>query len=248
MKLKHSVMVGMLGRIYDRFHEYQPASNLLRQLEMAKAVPGMSGIEIVYPNHFSELGINKTIAIVKDQGIKVSAVNLDVKRDKKWQFGSFTARDPLLRREAIKELKTALDIAAELGTDMVTCCPLIDGHNYNFEADYLKQWPWLVEGIREGTNYRTDVRLSLEYKLNKSRNYNILSDASRVLYLCEILNKPHLGITLDLGHALIAREAPAEVLCLVAQANRLLYIHLNDNDRGWDCGYDSGFDQFLGPC
>ena len=41
------------------------------------------------------------------------------------------------------------DLAAELGTDMVTCCPLIDGHNYSFEADYMAQWRWLEEGIAE---------------------------------------------------------------------------------------------------
>lgn len=232
MKLKHSIMTSMLGRIADRFHEYQPAKDLRQQLELARRVPGMDGIEIAYPNHFADVG--ETIALINDSGIALSALNLDVKRQAKWRKGSFTSPDPHLRREAIEELKTALDLAAELGTGTVTCCPLIDGHNYNFEVDYLLQWHWLEEGIRAGASHRSDVRLSLEYKQNESRNYNILADAGRALYLCERIGLPHVGITLDVGHAMIAKETPAEVLCLVAQADRLFYVHFNDNDRGWD--------------
>ena len=100
--------------------------------------------------------------------------------------------------------------------------------------DYLKQWQWLVEGLREGAKHRQDIRLSLEYKLNESRNYNILSDVGRALYLCELIQFPHVGVTVDIGHALIAKETPAEALSLAAGAGRLFYIHFNDNGREWD--------------
>jgi xylose isomerase len=232
MNLKHSIMIGMMGRIFDRFHEYQPDQGLHELLVMAQQVDGMDGIEIVYPSHFANL--EETVKIIKDSGIAISALNLNVKGHKKWQTGSFTAPDPTVRREAISELKTALDLAAELGTDMVSCCPLIDGHNYCFEVDYLNQWQWLEEGLKEGANHRSDIKLSLEYKMSESRNFNILADAGRALYLCERIGLSHVGITLDLGHALIAGETPAEVLCTVAQAGRLFYVHFNDNDRFWD--------------
>ena len=232
MKIRHSVMPGMLGRIFDRFHEYQPARTFREQLEMVKQVRGAAGIEAVYPSDFAD--VNESVKLIKDSGLEVSAVNLNVKAHDKWQAGSFTSPDPQLRREAVRDLKTALDLAAELGSDMVTCCPLIDGHNYAFQADYLRQWGWLEEGIAAGARHRTDVRLSLEYKLNESRNYNILADVGRTLYLCERLGMPHVGVTVDVGHALIAKETPAEAMCLAAQAGRLFYVHLNDNGREWD--------------
>ena len=232
MKLKHSVMVGMLGRISDRFHEYQPARDFRERLEMAERVRDVDGIEVVYPSEFADM--DETMAMIRDSGLEVSAVNLNVKSDKKWRSGSFTSTDPQLRRDAVEELKTALDLAAELGSRMVSCCPLIDGHNYSFQADYLKQWAWLEEGIRDGASHRSDIRLSLEYKLNESRNYNILADMGRTLYLCERVGLPHVGVTVDVGHALIAKETPAEVMCLAAQAGRLFYVHFNDNGRDWD--------------
>jgi xylose isomerase len=241
MQIKHAVMIGMLGRVADRFHEYHPAKDLRRRLELARQVEGMDGIEPVYPGDFnrssgwpSEPEIQETIRILKDCGAPISALNLNVKTQKRWERGSFTAPDPATRAAAVQELKTALDLAAELGTGMVSCCPLIDGHDYAFQADYLQQWAWLEEGIDRGARHRSDVRLSLEYKLNESRNFNVLSDVGRTLYLCERLGLAHVGVTVDAGHALIARETPAEALCLAAQAGRLFYVHFNDNGRDWD--------------
>jgi len=233
MALRHAVMLGMLGRQADRFHQYQPDRELDELLEMAHEVQGADGIEIVYPSHFGG-DTNRTVRKVKDSGLAVSAVNLNVKSQKKWQAGSFTAPDPALRAEAVADLKLTMDLAADLGANMVTCCPLIDGHNYSFQVDYPRQWEWLRDSVAEAAAYRDDVRLSLEYKPNESRNYCILADMGRTLHLCEQLRLPHVGVTMDMGHALVAGETPAEVLCLAQQAGRLFYVHFNDNGRDWD--------------
>jgi len=232
MRFKHSVMVGLMGRQADRFHEYVPARALEERLAMTQQVRGVTGIEVVYPSEFAD--VKASVAAIQASGLPVSAVNLNVKSQKKWQPGSFTATDAGLRADAVADLKTAMDLAAELGAGMVTCCPLIDGHNYSFQADYLKQWAWLEEGIAEGARYRSDVRISLEYKLNESRNYCILGDMGRTLFFCERLGLPNVGVTMDVGHALVAKETPAEAMCLAEQAGRLFYVHFNDNGREWD--------------
>jgi xylose isomerase len=230
--VRHAAMIGLMGRQADRFHEYQPHRPLEERLEMVRRVSGIDGIEVVYPHDLSDC--DGSVATIKDSGLAVSAVNLNVKSDSRWRTGSFTSCDPGLRSHAIAELKTAMDLSAELGAGMVTCCPLIDGHNYSFETDYLRQWDWLEQGIGEAAQHRRDVRISLEYKLNECRNYVILGDMGRTLFLCERLGLPNVGVTLDIGHALIARETPAEVLCLAARAGRLFYVHFNDNAREWD--------------
>jgi xylose isomerase len=225
-------MLGMMGRIADRFHEYQPVQSLAERLAMVKKVEGLDGIEIVYPGDFAD--VSDTLAMVRDSGLSVSAVNLNVKSQKKWAWGSFTAPDPVVRAAAVADMRTSMDLAAELGATMVTCCPLIDGHNYNFQVDYLKQWGWLEEGIGEAARHRSDIRISLEYKLNESSNTCILGDMGRALFLCERVGVPHVGVTMDVGHALIAKETPAEVAAIAAQAGRLFYVHFNDNAREWD--------------
>lgn len=232
MKLRHSVMAGLMGRQADRFHEYQPRQTFAECLAMTQQVEGVDGIEVVYPGDF--YNVRETVSLIADSGLPVSAVNLNVKSEKKWQTGSFTSADARLRADAVADMRTVMDLAAELDAWMVTCCPLIDGHNYAFQADYAKQWQWLEEGIREASSYRSDVRISLEYKLNESRNYVILGDMGRTLYLCEALDRPNLGVTMDVGHALVAKETPAAMVALAAHAGRLFYVHFNDNGREWD--------------
>jgi xylose isomerase len=56
----------------------------------------------------------------------------------------------------------------------------------------------------------------------------------RSLWLCNRLGFTHVGVTMDVGHALVAKETPAESLCLAALDNRLFYVHFNDNGREWD--------------
>jgi xylose isomerase len=56
----------------------------------------------------------------------------------------------------------------------------------------------------------------------------------RALFLCEKTGLPNVGVTMDVGHALIAKETPAEALSLAALNDRLFYVHFNDNAREWD--------------
>ncbi len=233
MKLRHSVMVGLMGAQSDRFHQYQPPRSFAECLEITREVQGAEGIEVVYPRNFGD-DVGAAVKLIKESGLAVSAVNLNVKGEPKYRTGSFTSPDPQVRSAAVAAMKTALDLAAELSASMITCCPLIDGHNYNFQVDYLQQWKHLEEGLREAAAHRNDVRISLEYKLNESRNYCILGDVGKTLFLCERLGLDHIGVTVDVGHSLIAKETPAEAMALSAQVGRLFYVHFNDNAREWD--------------
>ncbi|KGP74300.1 sugar phosphate isomerase/epimerase family protein [Pontibacillus yanchengensis] len=232
MELKNSLIVGLLGKYADRFHEYQPARSIYENLKIAKDIPGVDGIEIVYPQDFEDY--ERTVEAIKDTGLAVSAVNLNVKSESKFKYGSFTNPDPTIRKEAITYLKKAMDLAADLGTEMVTCCPLIDGHDYNFQVDYRDQWNWLIEGLKEGASHRSDIKVSLEYKPYEARNNIILADMGRTLHVCDRVGLPNVGVTMDVGHALAAQENPAEMACLAAQTDRLFYVHFNDNNRAWD--------------
>ena len=103
MQLRHSVMVPLMGRQADRFHEYEPSRDLAERLAMVRRVRGVEGIEVVYPHDFGEP--HRAMALIRDSGLPVSAVNLNVKSAKKWQPGSFTATDPRLRAAAVADLK-----------------------------------------------------------------------------------------------------------------------------------------------
>jgi xylose isomerase len=232
MKLRHSIMVGILDRYADRFTEYQPSVPLETRMTQAAAIPGAQGVELVYPADLGDIGRAK--ALLQSTNFPVSAVNLNIKSDPIWRNGSFTNPDAELRAKAVSWLKNAMDLSAELGSGMVTVCPLMDGWDYSFQVDYVAQWRWLKETFSEAMAHRDDVRVSIEYKARESRTQISVPDVGTTLMLCERVGSPNLGVTMDVGHALLAGETPAMSAAMAHEAGRLFYVHFNDNNRGWD--------------
>ncbi|WP_156742723.1 sugar phosphate isomerase/epimerase family protein [Occultella aeris] len=232
MKLRHSIMVGILDRYSDRFTEFQPAVPLETRMKQAAGIPGAQGVELVYP---ADLGDREYArSLVDASGLAVSAVNLNIKSDPIWRNGSFTNPDAEVRAKAVEWLTNAMDLAADLGTEMVTVCPLMDGWDYSFQVDYADQWRWLIDSFKRATDHRDDVRVSIEYKAFESRTKIAVPDVGTTLHLCDRVGSANLGVTMDVGHALIAGETPAMSAAMAHDAGRLFYVHFNDNNRGWD--------------
>ncbi|TDE16089.1 sugar phosphate isomerase/epimerase [Jiangella asiatica] len=232
MAFKHCVQVGILGRYADRFTEYQPPRPLRDRLAATSGIDGARGVELVYPPDFEDPA--ETAALVREFGLEVAAVNLNVKTDPVWRYGSFTNPDPAIRARAVSDLRVSMDLAADLGAGLVTVCPLIDGWDYNFQADYQKQWAWLIDGLREAASHRSDVRVSIEYKAFEARQSIIVPNMATTLHLCDRIGLDNIGVTMDVGHALIAGETPAMSAVMAHDAGRLFYVHFNDNNRAWD--------------
>ena len=87
---------------------------------MVHQIPGVDGLEVGFPGEFRDLAAG--LAQIKAAGWPISAVNQNTKSDAHWRRGSFTATDPAIRARAVQEMKTCMDIAAELGCYMVHCC------------------------------------------------------------------------------------------------------------------------------
>ena len=232
MELRHSIMVSILDRYADRFTEFQPTVSLTERIQQAASIPGAQAVELVFPGDLSD--IEMVQGLLEEVSLPVSAVNLNIKSDKCWRNGSFTNPDLSIRKKAVSWLKRSMDISAELGSYLVTVCPLMDGWDYNFQVDYTKQWEWLYETFSEAMAHRSDVRVGIEYKARESRTHISLPDAGTTLHLCDRVDAPNLGVTMDVGHSLLADETPAMSASMAHAANRLFYVHFNDNNRGWD--------------
>lgn len=230
MGVKYSVITGFLGSLSDRFCTYQEDRDLTAKFKLAKTIEGLDGLEVVYPADFDDL--EKLKRLLSEYALGVSAVNLNFKKG--WNNGSLASDCPETRQKAVKTLQHAMDLAAELGCNLVTTALLNDGYDYMFERDYRKVWDNLVDSVREAASYRDDVRVSFEYKASEPKTHTILADAGKCLYLCDKVGLSNVGVTLDFGHALYAGELPAESVALLAREGRLFYVHLNDNYREWD--------------
>ena len=159
MDRKYSIITGFMGKVKDRFIDYQPARSMEEMVKMASGIKGCSGLEVVYPQNFTDAGELKKL--LDAYGLGVSTVNLNVKGDEIWRYGSFTHPDLKVRRKAIDAMKEAMDKAAQLECPIVTCALLNDGVDYPFEINYIDAFQYAVEGIREAAEYRKDVKISL---------------------------------------------------------------------------------------
>jgi len=232
MNRKYAVITGFLSKLQDRFIDYQPPRKIEEIVEIASRIKGCSGLEVVYPQNFNDPV--KLKKLLENYGLSTSAVNLNVKSEKKFLFGSFSNPDAEIRKEAIKYMKDAMDCAAELDCNLVQSAFLNDGSDYPFEIDYLEAFNNTVEGIKEAAKYRPDVKISLEYKSSEPRVHCLLNNAGKIAYLCNIVAEKNVGVTLDTGHAFQSLEVPADTVAFLGCTGKLFHVHINDNNRNWD--------------
>lgn len=48
------------------------------------------------------------------------------------------------------------------------------------------------------------------------------------------IGRDNVGVLVDFGHALISKENPAEITCILNEEEKTFGIHLNDAYREWD--------------
>ena len=229
---KFSVILGYLGRLTDRFSFYGEERDLATKFEYASQIEGVQGLELVYPFDFSDVG--KTMQLLNKFDLECSAVNVNIKAEPKFHLGALTSKDEGIRREAVQYIKTGMDISANIGTNRITCCPLSDGFDYAFETSYLNAWKWFIDGVGEAASHRESVQVCLEYKQSEPRHKVIIPNAGTTLSACLQIGLPNVGVTMDMGHALLAGEGTAWAAALLAQAGKLFLVHVNDNYRNWD--------------
>lgn len=241
--MKYSIITGFLGELKDRFTSYQIPRNLREKFELVSRIDKAEGVEVIFPQDFSDISLLKSL--IEEYGLKVSAVNLNIKGETKWRYGAFTAVSDATRKESIDYLKRSMDYAEELGANLVTVCPLNDGSDYPFEVDYKKAWNNTIDCIRQGAEYNPRVKISIEYKISEPRAHVMLRDAGRAALLAYLTGKENVGVTLDIGHAFESGEIPAESLDILASCNKLFYVHINDNFRNWDWDMIPGTVNFI---
>lgn len=241
--LKMAIITGFLSRTKDRFHEYNQPLDLDAKFALMAEIEGYDGVEIVYPYEVDDPAATRTL--LDKHGLRVAAVNVNVKAEPEFRHGGLTSLRQETREKAVRFIKEAKDFAASVDADKVTCCPLGDGYEFSFQHDYAQSWKYLVETFGEAGSYNPGIPLFIEYKPSETRGRCFIDTAAKTLCLLNDMQCPQMGVTLDFGHSLYGNEHPAEALVLLAESPYKIYIHINDNDGKWDWDYFCGTKHFL---
>ena len=198
-------------------------------------VPGISAVELNYPQHFAGDGNGSILAAAGDAGLAVTALNL------RWDgpdfvHGAFTHPKPENRARAIRLASEAVELAGQNNIGPVILWMGPDGYDYPFQVDYHALWDMEIEGFRQVAAYNQKVRVSVEYKPSDPRRTSLIRSMSDSLLAVHDVGLSNFGVTLDFCHALMAGEQPAAAAALALRTGKLFGVHLNDGHGPADDG------------
>lgn len=237
MALKFGIGTWCFGNTADRFMPvgYKKPITLEEIIEGISKVEKIKGVELVYPDDFSNKDPDAVLELLKKYNLTPIVVGPNLSGRPHWGKGSLASLDEEIRKRAVKLTKETIDVATKLGKDVLVNIWLgQDGYDYPFQVPYDLARRKLIESIREIADYNPKVRISLEYKIKEPRTHLFISTAAVSLLLVRDIGRDNVGVTIDVGHSLMAYENMAEAATLLLENKKLYHLHFNDNYRMWD--------------
>jgi len=234
--LKVSAGIWYLGATADRFvrEGYRPDKTIEERFRLAAGIRGVSGLEMHYPTEVTDATYKDLKRLADDLGLRIVQLCPHLWVDPRWKFGQFTNPDPKLRREAIDLAKRTTDIAHYMEAEIMVYWPAQDGYDYPFQIDHRQALDGLVEGLSEWADYNPDQKMVVEYKAFEPRSHILLPTIGHCMTLINEIDRPNLGINIDMGHGLIMKENLAESIALCCRYGKLFHTHWNDNWKLFD--------------
>jgi len=245
MERKFAAILGIYGKPSDRFMSggYKSDSpDVFTRIELASRHGLVRGVELIQGEDADIYPGNKKAvqAALADHGLKVCAVNPNLWGESRWSNGTLGSTNSKIFRQAIDSIKLSMDLAADINCEYVGIWPGQDGYDYLFEVDYLRQYDQWVQGMQELADHNPTIKLGLEYKPFEPRTHSIISTGPKTLLMLHDIDRPNVGLTLDVGHAMYARENLGETVALSQRQSKLFHLHLNDNYSDWDWDLNFG--------
>jgi xylose isomerase len=236
MPRRYSVILGNLGNTCDRFcRGYKDNPDTMEMLRRAAKIPHVRGTELVGTWDIRPDNVAAMKQALRNLGLECVSIIPDLFANKRYWKGSYSSRDPKVRREALDCTHRMCDIAGELGCTTLNLWPGQDGYDYLLAADYEKERGWLCEAVRELATAYPALRFALEYKPKEPRTHSYLARMADTLLLAQETGCANVGVTIDTGHAYVGGEVVGESIVLAKRAGgRLLHMHFNDNHGVWD--------------
>ena len=233
-ELRFGAGLWMFGQFVDRYatDAYGPPMTTPDAIARAGEVEGLEVLDVNYP--FGDgIGVADVREALARHGLSAHAVTPHL-YVREFTRGAFTNPDPALRAKALERCREAIEVARQLGAKYVKFWPGQDGYDYPLQVDYGWLWDRSVGAVRELAGSAPDVRFAIEYKLKEPRTHMFFCNAATTILAIRDMGVDNVGIVLDVGHSLFAKETPAEALRLAHRFGRLASVEINDNWREWD--------------
>lgn len=220
----------------NSFRGYPPAKlSVIDAIRAIAGVPGISAVELNYPQHFVGETAAAVLAAADAAGLRVTALNLRFD-GADFAAGAFTHPQEKIRRAALQLAIAAVDLAAANNISHVILWMGPDGFDYPFQVDYRALWDLEIAGFCEVAQRNPAIQVSVEYKPSDPRRTALIRSMADALQAVQAVDRQNFGVTIDFCHSLMAGEQPAMAAALALRSGRLFGVHLNDGYGGADDG------------
>lgn len=166
-----------------------------------------------------------------DAGVAAEMVAPRLWFDPRTVDGGYTSNDPKCRRYAIERSLRCIDVARELGTDLIVLWLAREG-SYIRESKNARQGvDHLVQALDQMLAHDRKIRLSIEPKPNEPMDHAYLPTIGHALAIAQLTRDPkRVGCLIESAHAILAGLDPADEIDFAMAFGKLWSLHLNDQN------------------
>jgi xylose isomerase len=192
----------------------------------------MDDYEFHYPQEIDRDNVAEIQEALEGHGIYCIASGLHL--DPRFAKGGFSSPDDGVRAEALRLTFEAIDLAADVGAQMVVW-PGIEGYNYPFQTPYASSWQRFIDGVGESAQHARErgVRIFLEHKNSEPAMKIFMRNIGMTLHVIHTLRTrgiDNVSVNMDWQHLIMNGENLAEYAALLAAEGLLGHQHANS---GW---------------
>lgn len=169
--------------------------------------------------------------ILDDAALKAEFVAPRLWFDPRTVDGAYTSNDPAHRRYAIDRSLQCVDIANELGCDLVVLWLAREGTYIREAKCPSRAVDQLIEAIDAMLAHDKKIRLAIEPKPNEPTDQAYIPTIGHALALIPRTADPaRVGTLIESAHALLAGLDPSDEMAFAMSFDKLWSVHLNDQN------------------
>jgi len=233
----YAFIAGSMCQSGDRFLRagYKPETLALPYVlrEMGKRGEAR-GVELHHRGNETDADLAAIEEAMEEAKLSLTYLNAWTYGERKWRFGSLSAADKQIRKEAVERCKETIRVARRLKAKGVSLWLGQDGFDYIFQVDYRAQWQALVDSMKELCDFADGMPVSVEPKAREPRNRSLIDNVQTALLLRLESGRSNLGVTIDTGHVICGGQGLGASIEAAIRHNCLYNLHSNDNFGMWD--------------
>lgn len=134
------------------------------------------------------------------------------------------------RKKSVAHLLRCLDVSAEMGASLIGGSVYAPIGYFSGQRRSTEEWNRAIDAFHQLSSALDAYKLDLSLEpVNRSETY-FLTTAQDATALCDAIDHPRIGVTIDTFHANIEEKIISKAIRVAA--GRLKHLHMSENDRG----------------